>query len=111
MAIKTRAEISKKWRGKNPNYHKEQHSLTKWGLTLTDQAEILAGQGGGCAICGVVTPGGRGGWHVDHNHAEGHVRGLLCARCNLGLGYFRDSRETLTAAARYLEEYDDPDLF
>ena len=39
---------------------------------------------------------------IDHCHTEGHVRGLLCSQCNSGLGMFRDSVESLSAAIEYL---------
>lgn len=39
---------------------------------------------------------------VDHCHAKGHLRGLICRNCNAGLGFFSDSRELLLRAADYL---------
>jgi hypothetical protein len=57
-----------------------------------------------CHICG-REPGtsGRGRSHVDHDHATGVIRGMLCHGCNISLGYFQDNPETLLQAVRYLE--------
>lgn len=55
-----------------------------------------------CAICG-ATPGDGMHLAVDHSHATESVRGLLCNRCNTGLGYFRDKADRLRAAAAYLD--------
>jgi hypothetical protein len=90
--------------------------LWKWGLTDDAVAERLAAQGGRCAICPAREPGGRGGWHVDHDHAccpAGRscgrcIRGLLCTRCNVGLGNFRDDPELLHRAAAYLTHHGRP---
>ena len=75
---------------------------TKYGLTHEDVANMLAAQGGRCAICGGDSPRGKGSWHVDHCHATNSVRGLLCQPCNQGLGLFRDNPDTLEKAATYL---------
>ena len=44
---------------------------------------------------------------IDHCHATGKVRGLLCHGCNTSLGHMRDNPETLRRAAAYLEEHHD----
>jgi predicted nucleic acid-binding Zn ribbon protein len=73
-----------------------------YGIEPEQYTALLESQGGRCAICRTDTPGGKGGWHVDHVHATGAIRGLLCHRCNLGLGYMRDNREVVLAAIAYL---------
>lgn len=78
----------------------------EYGITLDDYNRILAEQGGGCGICGVVAARSKAGGtrlHVDHDHATGKARGLLCDTCNRGIGQLGDDPERLRAAARYLE--------
>lgn len=58
--------------------------------------------GNRCAICGAMETEGQK-FAVDHCHATGCLRGLLCPPCNLGLGSFRDDPERLRKAAKYVE--------
>jgi hypothetical protein len=75
----------------------------KYNLSIADFDSMLASQNGLCAICGTDKPPGRHGrWNVDHCHTTGKVRGLLCNRCNAGLGQFNDSPQRLLAAIQYL---------
>lgn len=76
-------------------------TLRLLGVTEADYRRMLEAQGGVCAICG-GTPELRN-YAVDHDHATGRVRGLLCRRCNLGVGYFLDRPDLLRAAINYLE--------
>jgi len=78
-------------------------ALKKYGLSLEEFRAILRGQGNRCAICRATGPGGTGDWNVDHDHATGVVRGVLCVLCNLMLGKARDNPEILRMAAGYLE--------
>jgi len=63
-------------------------------------------QEGKCAICGgdgfTMAEHHKLKLVVDHCHATGKVRGLLCHNCNRGLGLFKDSKESLSAALNYL---------
>ena len=83
--------------------------LRAFGLTPADYDALLAAQGGLCAICRQPeTFVGRSGTvhslAVDHDHATGRVRGLLCVRCNQAIGQFGDAAELLAAASAYLAE-------
>lgn len=89
------------WRIENRERLYESASLAPYGLTSKDYVEILEIQGGVCAICRKVNRRERR-LVLDHDHATGRVRGLLCDDCNLGLGRFKDSPETMVAAIAYL---------
>ncbi len=77
----------------------------KYGISPEQYAEMLGKQGGRCAICGGLEPGGFGGqsFAVDHDHVTLKVRGLLCFSCNTGLGHFKDNAELLRRALEYLD--------
>lgn len=74
-----------------------------YGCTEEMYMEMLQNQGGKCAICLSLEPGGRwGNFYVDHSHKTGGIRGLLCHRCNTALGLFDDDPESLMMAASYV---------
>lgn len=78
------------------------HLKRRYGITAEDADAMLEAQGGVCAICLVATAS-----HVDHDHATGKVRELLCFNCNGGLGQFKDDPDVLRAAAEYVERHRD----
>lgn len=73
--------------------------LKSQGLTTAQYEAIVAEQGGICALCGDKPER----LVVDHDHANGQFRGLICRGCNTGLGLFGDSIEGLRLAIAYLE--------
>lgn len=77
------------------------HLKRKFGISLEDYDRLLADQDGGCAICG-NPPRHDISLHVDHDHATGRTRGLLCFRCNNALGDFADDPDMLIRGASYL---------
>lgn len=79
-------------------------ALKRYGLTHEAYESMLLAQGGVCAICGGMSPGGRR-LAVDHDHVTGVVRALLCGTCNTGLGSYKDDPALLRAAAVYLERF------
>ena len=73
--------------------------------TSAQYQAVLVEQSGGCALCGRAPRTGRSvgrSLHVDHNHKTGVVRGLLCFRCNVGIGQFREDTLRLADAIVYL---------
>jgi hypothetical protein len=89
------------WRKQNPD-KAFGFDLKKYGLTVERFHEMIIAQSGRCAICGEAFTYAQRGLNVDHDHDTGRVRGLLCARCNIGLGAFKDRPEILEAALLYL---------
>lgn len=94
----------KAWQKANPIKHAAKTTAhfrkKKYGLGADELNAMLHKQEGLCGICHQpfgVTP------HVDHDHATGIVRGLLCGPCNRGLGMFKDSKIFLLNAIRYLK--------
>jgi hypothetical protein len=101
-------ESFKKQRMQNPSKYADIHLRRKYGISLEEYEALLASQDGVCAICKKENT--QRDWrldrprrmHVDHCHQSGKVRGLLCVRCNNGIGFFRDHPALLTAAIAYL---------
>jgi hypothetical protein len=81
------------------NIAKLRFALKKYGMSIEQYNDMIKSQNGCCKIC--MKPSDRR-LAVDHNHATGKVRGLLCVNCNLGLGNFQDDPTLLLKAAQYL---------
>lgn len=76
--------------------------LRKYGVTFEWVLEVLAAQGGKCAMCdSPIEKFGRkwGEGCLDHCHETGDIRGVLCGGCNTALGFFEKHRDNAT---RYL---------
>jgi hypothetical protein len=80
---------------------RNQYLMRKYGVTVDEYDELLAAQGGVCAICG-RPPRDDISLHLDHDHTTGERRGLLCFKCNNALGDFDDDPERLLRAYVYL---------
>ena len=91
------------WCKRNPERARELQLKAKYNITIEEYDALFMSQGGLCVICHTPEPGGRGRFHVDHNHETGKVRSLLCARCNTGIGQFKENPDTMRAAADYVE--------
>ena len=109
---RNRTEYNRTWRQQNPERYKQNHLnstlRTKYGLSLVEYRRLFEQQAGLCALCGnpetiFVSQGKLRKLAVDHCHTTGRVRGLLCGRCNTGLGKLGDTPEALRKALTYLE--------
>lgn len=74
----------------------------KYGISVDEYDDLYSKQDGACAIRGKDNSGKR--LCVDHCHSTGNIRGLLCHRCNVGIGMFLDNTELLASAILYLTE-------
>ena len=107
-----RAKRESGWSPKAPSKPKKQYPYTKspkdrrkdtlarHGLSLEDFENLQQYQGGKCGVC-KESPLGKH-LFVDHCHKSGAVRGLLCQKCNSGIGFLNDSVDLLLSAVEYL---------
>lgn len=93
---------AKNWRDANAERQQTNQLRRLYGITFDQFTQILESQNNCCAICKSKVPGGRGQFHVDHDHLTGKIRGILCSNCNLMLGLVLDSTEILDNAIKYL---------
>jgi hypothetical protein len=86
---------------------------SRYGITENEYQEMLESQNGKCAICGVHHLELNRRMSVDHDHnccpglysCGDCRRGLLCGKCNLALGGFKDSEAVLRSALTYLSAH------
>ena len=110
-------EQAARWKDANPDKVLDARLRRDFGITLDDYEALLAEQCGVCAICGEPPavafgrPDGRPGRQgrqrvprlvVDHDHATGKIRGLLCVHCNRGIGFLKDDPAIVRLALKYL---------
>jgi hypothetical protein len=93
------------WNSKSPEERRVARMLTTYGLTKRRYDDMLAEQKGACSIC--RTPFEKLGEtpHIDHDHKTGRVRGLLCSKDNLLLGYAGDDPRLLAEIASHQRFY------
>ena len=86
------------------DYNREYNLIFKYGISLKEKEEILKEQNNRCGVCNKkfsdkypLIP------CIDHCHNTGIIRGILCKKCNLGLGLFKDNTENLKNAQLWLQ--------
>jgi hypothetical protein len=106
----SKAQYSREWRNANPLKAKNIDLKKHYGIGLAEYEAMLKEQNGVCGICKKPETarnkdGGPRRMPVDHCHATGEIRGLLCTHCNRGLGMFKDSAVNLQSAIDYLARF------
>jgi hypothetical protein len=91
------ALAKRRWRAAHPDLERADRRARRYGISGEAFDALVRSQGGVCAICRRPEPN-----CVDHHHATGRIRGILCAACNAGLGLLREDETILRAAADYL---------
>lgn len=87
------------------DYMKNIDLRRKYGIGIEDYNAMFQAQAGCCAICGKHQTEFVKGLAVDHDHATGKIRKLLCVNCNHGLGCFMDSIGLMYKAVEYLQTH------
>jgi len=91
------------WRGKNVLKLKNYNLKKFYGITLEEYDAMVIKQNGQCLICNKKKK-----LFVDHHHLTKKLRGLLCDKCNPGLGFFDDDVNILKSAILYLQQPTEP---
>lgn len=100
-------ECMKDYARENRRQTKNTSLSHKFGISIEEYDLLLDAQNFECAICTIDMDDVQKEFAVDHDHATGKIRGLLCERCNHGLGHFKDDIVRLQAAIDYLKEHDE----
>ena len=99
------AAITKRYRHKYPDKTRAIALKRYFDMTLEELNQIEKEQNTSCMICKIHQDDLGERLCVDHDHETKNVRGILCRRCNLGLGQFKDDVKLLKSAIKYLKKY------
>ena len=100
-----------KFKKRNVDTHKRRgymanfHLKRKYGINEEEYGRLLSLQCGCCAICGKSMSDYKRKLAVDHDHSSGKVRGLLCVKCNGGIGCFEENPLLFDKAKEYLHKH------
>lgn len=100
--LKVSREYQQRRAKEDPLYWRKKSLKSVYGLTFEQYQHMWDTQHGCCAICHEDLAGKRS--CIDHDHATGVVRGILCNGCNVGIAHFRESPAKLEAAIQYLRQ-------
>jgi hypothetical protein len=105
-----RNEYMREYRKKNPLRFRNYVLKSRFKITAEEYEKLLLDQNGQCAICSKAETANCN-WTsktrmlaIDHCHVTGKIRGLLCGKCNTGLGLLNDSETLLENALKYIRK-------
>ena len=106
-------ELQKRWREsggskkeyqRNKDKYRDSYMRRVYGITLNEYNEMLEQQSGLCYVCNGLPKGGKS-LAIDHCHATGSVRRLLCSNCNTVLGLVNEDVNIMSKLISYIEEH------
>jgi len=95
-------EINRKWHAANRDKSNYAKRAARLGMTADELEAFLLKTKNRCMICGKRAKAAEK-FHIDHDHKDRAVRGLLCLSCNVGIGFFLDNPVLLQKAIAYLQ--------
>ena len=115
-----RNAYKKEWRNKNKHKAKEYYEKVykfkedknktrdnrfkrTYGISLDDYNQMLIDQKGCCLICEKHASELNKSLAIDHCHKTGKIRGLLCSRCNVGIGLLEEDLKIFENCIKYLK--------
>jgi hypothetical protein len=112
------AAYAKSWRENHPEEYKARNKkhnrlryernpycgrIERHGISVQQIKDMVATQKNSCGICGKEFLNNF--FHIDHCHKTGRVRGLLCRKCNVGIGFMEDDVSILQKAIKYVQSF------
>lgn len=101
--VRSRHNVDNPNRLRDTAMYRKQNLKQNYGITVEDYEAMLESQDYKCPICEVDFNEHPRRPHVDHDHATGQVRAVLCDNCNSGIGHMKDNADNLKRAIAYLE--------
>jgi hypothetical protein len=83
----------------DPVKHRQRSAAARYGITVPEYLALIESRSGVCDACGLVSAKTL---HIDHCHATGKIRGVLCHNCNTALGNVKDDPRRLRSLIDYL---------
>lgn len=105
MAIPESVRLYREKKEARREYSRRKKIESNYKISYEELEEMLREQGGVCGICGIeLTFSPKATACVDHCHSTGAIRGILCRKCNAGIGALGDTASSVAKAVVYLQK-------